>query len=217
MQIEARLGHHRFAASLAGLCLAALLCGCSRKPDLTQPFAMVMDGAEYRSRLGDPVAYIDEQEAGFSTSCRYTVLYPLRLPSGINKPGLQITIDPQRVTLGQEITFAAGDTERGVRLEYVPQMGHQMSKGILLAFSSTYGEGSCAIRIDQMDSQLGGRITGKLLRASLYGYKENAHTGELIRLPEPRKLELANFSFDVPLQRLEEALVRQASLSRQPE
>jgi hypothetical protein len=149
-------------------------------------------------------------EAGFSTSLRYTVLFPLRLPTAMNRPGLQITVDPQRVLLGEEMIFQPG-SERGVWVEYYPKSGHQMSEGILLAFSSSHGEGSCTVRFDQIDSELGGRVAGKLVRATLYGFKESAESVGIIPLSEPRRLEIANFAFDVPLQRMEQAIVRRAS------
>jgi hypothetical protein len=197
----------------AVMTLVSMLCsGCTPKLDPNRPFAMTMDGADYSSRLADPIAYVQEFEAGFSTSSRCTVLFPLRLRTSVPKPGLEIGIDPQRVRLGEDMTFDAADEDEGVSVEYVPMSGHQFSRGVLLVFSSGRRGGSCTLRLDQMDLSPGGRVKGKLIRATLYGF----HDGESAagtELDQPRKLELANFPFDLPVQSQEQALARPASLA----
>src|SRR5690348_8724916 len=63
--------------------------------DRSREGAMTLNGDAYESRLGDPVAYVQEYEAGFSTSRRCAVLYPLRMPGALRHPGIEIDIDPE--------------------------------------------------------------------------------------------------------------------------
>jgi hypothetical protein len=203
---------------VTGLVAVGLLTGgCARKADLSQPFAMAMNGGVYESSLREPVAYVDEMEAGFSTSYRCTLLFPLKKSYTMNRPGVQIEFDPTKITPGETLSFEAGSEPYGVTVDYYPVSGHDMSRGVILGFSSARSGGSCTIRFDELDCQLGGRVRGKLIRATLHGYKEDAHSGEVTELKGSRKLELANFSFDATLQRMDQALVRQASGVTQPE
>src|SRR4051812_21361736 len=81
--------------------LAAALCaGCHGKADPNREFAMTMDGEEYLSRMGSPFGTLEEIEAGFSSQVRCRIVFPLSAPGTHNRPGVDIEVDPQRVTLG---------------------------------------------------------------------------------------------------------------------
>src|SRR4051812_46787039 len=84
----------------------AMLCGgCHAKPDPNREFAMTMDGEEYLSHLGAPFGTLEEIEAGFSNQVRCRIVFPLTAPGTHHRPGVDVEIDPQRITLGQEIVF----------------------------------------------------------------------------------------------------------------
>jgi hypothetical protein len=178
---------------------ALLLAGCSPKLDTTREFAMALNGAPYSSRMKPPIGCAQEIEAGFSTQYRYTILFPCRLPSPIPRPGLEIAFEPDKVVLGEEMAFGAGDVESGIGVEYCPVMGHKSNQGILLTFSSHRSDGGGTIRFDALEPEIGGRVKGTILHATLYGYYEDAHTAEITEPKAPRKLELWNFPFEVTL------------------
>src|SRR5689334_8163977 len=82
-------------AALLGTALGCLaLAGCAAKPDPSRPFEMAMNGTRYESHLREPIGYFQEVEAGFSTECRCSVLFPLRIPGAVPHPGLEIAFDP---------------------------------------------------------------------------------------------------------------------------
>jgi hypothetical protein len=187
-------------------CLSLLLgcllfVGCADKPDPSRPFEMAMNGSRYEPRLHPAIGYVQEIEAGFSTECRCRVLFPLPIPGAIPRPGLEVGFDPSRIAIGEEIAFGAGDNESGVTLEYTPLRGHKMSQGILLSYSSHHAGARGRIRFDVVEPEIGGRVRGAVLHATLYGSYENAHTAEVTETKTPRKLELWNFPFDVQFER----------------
>jgi hypothetical protein len=156
---------------------------------------------ETRSQPSVRDGYFQEVEAGFSTECRCSVLFPLRIPGAVPRPGLEITFDPRKIAPGAEMTFGAEDGESGVGVDYTPLGGHQMSRGIMLGFSSGRAGGHGRVRFDVLEPQPGGHVKGTLLHATLSGYYESAESARTTE-PEPaRKLELWNFPFDVTLER----------------
>jgi hypothetical protein len=78
----------------------------------------------------------------------------------------------------------------------------------MLSFSSLRPGGSCTIRFERLDSEVGGRIKGKLLHATLFGFREGAESGEASDLEEQRKLELTSVPFDAAVDTQEQALLR---------
>src|SRR5262249_17539067 len=126
-----------FGLLLVGITVAVapLLGGCQAKPDPNREFAMTMNGEDYFSHLGPAFGSLEEIEAGFSTQVRCHIVFPLRLPGEHNRPGVEIAVDPQRITPGQEIVFGQGETDSGVELNYIPAHGHKMSEGIMLSFA----------------------------------------------------------------------------------
>src|SRR5207248_3929978 len=85
---------------IVSVVVGALSIGARRAfmRDRNREGAMTLNGAAYESSLGDPISYVQEFEAGFSTSRRCTVLYPLRMPGSLRHPGIEIEIDPQSIT-----------------------------------------------------------------------------------------------------------------------
>jgi hypothetical protein len=203
-----RRGHGAVRAvghpGLVRACLTAalgclLLGGCAEKVDPSRPFEMAMNGARYEPRLLQPIGYVQEIEAGFSTECRCSVLFPSRVPSAIPRPGLEIAFDPRKIAPGEEVAFGSGDEESGVTVDYSPIGGHKLNQGIMLGFSSGHSGGRGRIRFDDLEPEIGGHVRGTLLHATLYGSYENAESGETTEPKTPRKLELWNFPFDVKL------------------
>lgn len=162
---------------------------------------MTLNGAEYLSSLGKPVGDYQEEEAGFSTEYRCSIVFPLRLPGAVKRPGLAIVVDPKRITPGPEVLFGAGAGESGISVDYYPRSGHQMQSMTMLVFSSGRSGGGGTIRFDEMDARVGGRVRGKLLQATLCGCFENAESAQITEPDEPRILKLRNFPFDVVLDR----------------
>lgn len=160
---------------------------------------MAMNGSRYESRLRQPIGYLQEIEAGFSAECRCSVLFPVRIPGAVPRPGLEIAFDPRKITPGEEVAFGSGDDESGVSVDYCPLNGHKMSQGIMLGYSSGHAGGRGRIRFDALEPEIGGRIRGTLLHATLYGSYESAESARVTEPKTPRKLELWNFPFDVQL------------------
>src|SRR5437879_6338866 len=90
----------RLLVLAAGLSLLGWGCLGHSGP---RQFAMRLNGDEYPTKLKEPIGYLQEFEAGFSTENRCTVLFPLKGPFSMPKPGLEITFDPQKVAPNQEI------------------------------------------------------------------------------------------------------------------
>jgi hypothetical protein len=186
---------------LAGLMAALSLtgAGCSAKPDPNREFAMTLNGAEYHSRLGQPLAYLQEHEAGFSTSLSCTVVFPLQRQGARNRPGLEIMVMPEKVVLGEAMDLTTDAGGYGIHVSYHPASGHQWNKAVMLAYSARRPGGGGTIRFDELDPRPGGRVKGKLIRATLSGYYEDAHSAQITEFREPQKLEVRNFPFDVTL------------------
>jgi hypothetical protein len=157
---------------------------------------MQLNGEEYPTRLKEPLGYLQEREAGFSTEYRCIVLFPLRGPFAVPKPGLEITLDPRKIGPDEVIDFTADDD--AVQIDYCPFFQYRVQKGEILVYSSQRGRGEGTIRFDSVDPTLGGRVKGKLVRATLYGYYDS-QDGPRRDDTTPRKLELQDFPFDVQL------------------
>ncbi|MEA2064513.1 MAG: hypothetical protein U9P14_12490 [Gemmatimonadota bacterium] len=184
------------------LLLVMLVSGCSGGPDPDREFGFYLNGKERKTGFGKPVAHIQELEAGYSYSNRFTIVWPLKkkYAGPVVRPGIIIEFEPERIEPGKETPFGTGP-KRAAWMEYHPMRGHRVEEALLLVYSSRHGQGSGTIRFDVLEPRLGGRVKGTVILATLNGYYENAQSMEIIELKKPRKLEFFNWSFDLVLQR----------------
>lgn len=188
--------------ALAAALIALLATACSRGPDPEKEFGIYLNGKSRNAGVADPVGRIQELEAGYSYSYRYSVVFPLKISAvrGLPRPGILVEFDPGRIEPGGEISFGSG-MESPVRVEYHPTGGHKMNRAVMLAYSSDHGPGGGKIRFEVLETGLGGRVRGSVIQATLYGYYENMETMEVSEPPKPMKLELFNWPFEVTLER----------------
>ncbi len=193
--------NHLYSAFMTIFC-AFLVSGCSSGPDPDKEFGMYLNGKQLRVKRGEPVGYIQELEAGYSYSYRYSVVFPRKFYARdpVPRPGIIIQFDPAEIESGQKIPFGTGGTN-AVWVEYYPVGGHKMNQAILLAYSSRHSAGGGKICFDVLEPQLGGRVKGTIIQSTLYGYYKDMETMEITEPPKSRKLELFNWSFDVTLER----------------
>ena len=193
--------NYRLSALMTIFC-ALLFSGCSSGPDPDKQFGMYLNGKQRKVKLGEPVGYIQELDAGYSYSYRYSIVFPRKfyVRDPMPRPGIIIEFDPADIESGQEIPFGTGG-EHIIRVEYHPVGGHKMNQAILLTYSSRHSAGGGKIRFDVLEPQLGGRVKGTIIQSTLYGYYEDMETMEITEPPKSRKLELYNWSFDVTLER----------------
>ena len=175
--------------------------GCGGGVDTTRDFAMMENGREYRVLLDKPVGSIREQDVGFSTSNDYKIIFPLKKFNPMKARGFELTVDPEDVEIGEVMMSRAGDDNHKLRMNYYPSMGHKLSEGILLAYSSGMESGSLNVRFDVLEPRIGGRVKGTILNAVLYGYYEPVDTAEITKPDPPKKLEIYNFPFDTVFER----------------
>lgn len=183
--------------------LALSLSACSVKPDPAKNFGAYLNGRELQLPLGDPIGCIQELEAGFSLSYTYSIIFPLKLPvvSPLPRPGIILYFNQDNIRLKEETPLLGEGVGEGPWLEYHPLQGHKMNEAVMLVYSSRRAGGGGSVRFDMLEPEPGGRVSGSIIRAVLYGYYENMETSEVTELPEPKKLELFNWSFDGVLKR----------------
>ncbi len=180
--------------------LILFLAACASPPDPSQPRAMSLNGKRYPNNLTNPGGYLSEVEAGFSLQYSVSIIFFRKEIGWEGRSGLEIVINDSAPALNQDLHFGAQYPDSRIYVTYTPAKGHKFSEGLLLGYSALAPDGGGVIRFQTFDPQLGGQIKGSLTTATLYGHYESAESMEFIELPEPQKLELWNFEFDVIVQ-----------------
>ncbi|HEX9934045.1 MAG TPA: hypothetical protein VGB38_02515 [bacterium] len=175
-----------------------LLDSCTGKPDPNKPFEMALNGKPYRTSHGNPLGAVEELEAGYSMVRQYRIVFPLKHPSNLPRPGLELTFDPAAMTIGTDIVFGGPSGRSDIQIAYHPAAGDKPSQGLLLVFEPRE-RGWGKIRFDRIEPKIGGRVIGMLMEAVLYGYT-SGHEKGLVEPPGPMELHLWNFAFDVVIQ-----------------
>lgn len=159
---------------------ATLTIAACPKPDTSNDFAILLDGRTHDIALGPAVGEIAEGEAGVARTASYSILFPAGRPA--LGGGVRVVVQ-RPVKAGEEITFGAKQGTSPVRVRYVSPSG-------LAEYSTGLLDGSGVIRFDGIDLRPGGRVSGRLVRAVLFG-------GGPAATPErASRMELYNFPFD---------------------
>lgn len=141
---------------------------------------------------------MQEKDAGYSYSYHYTIMFPIASETlnPFKAMGFELAFEPKTVTIGQVIKSLANDQNSFFRVSYFPVVGHRVNEGILLEYSSRYKTGSLKVRFDVLEPEIGGRVKGTILEATLYGYYQKDEDMTILEPKRPKKLEIYNFKFD---------------------
>ncbi len=171
---------------------------CARSVDTGEDFAMALNGRPYKVKLAPPVARMQENDVGYSSSFDYTIMFPIagETLNPLKVRGFELAFDPKTVTGGEVMEALAGDQNSPFRLSYLPLVGHRFNEGILLEYSSRYKTGSLKVRFDILEPEINGRVKGTILEATLYGFYQRAEDMTTLEPKRPKKLEIYNFKFD---------------------
>lgn len=162
---------------------------------------MVLNGREYKVALGPPVGRIQENEAGYSYSNSFTVVFPTKNLNRFKIMGFELAFDPQTITPGQVITSSANDRDYSLHVSYFPIIGHKLNEGKMLVYSSRSNNGNIKVRFDVLEPEIGGKVKGVILEAVLYGFYDSQDTITPNEPDKPQKLEIYNFAFDTTFER----------------
>jgi hypothetical protein len=179
------------------LVLALLLPGgCGKKIDPDAPLQMRLNGNPYLPGVGQPIAAVEDLEAGFSDTKQVTVIFPLNALKSRPQPGLEIVFNPRQVPVGEEFTIGADEDGLGIRLSYHPFFGGITRDGQLLIFE--LGDGDTArLRFDEIDLE-DRHLSGVVLEAVLHGQYVDMD-GNAVEQGKPMEMHLSNFPFDVEI------------------
>jgi hypothetical protein len=159
-----------------------------------------MNGKEYSTSLREPKAFLQEDEAGFNTLVRLHLNYDLAVPGARPETGLEISVNPEEVQVGEEMLFGS-EGSADVTLSYYPNQLRYASRGVIMEFAPGEGDGGCLL-FSEFDPQPGGRIRGELVRATLQGQALSIDSGEPVTLDgesENRVLKIAHLPFDATI------------------
>lgn len=172
------------------------MVNCPGKVDITKDFAMVLNGNEYRVKLGPAAGKMQENESGFSISKSFTVVFPTKSMNRFETSRFELAFDPQTITTGEVITSTANDENSSLRLYYFPILGLKFNEEKMLVYSSRSDDGSMKIRFDVLEPEIGGKVKGVILEAVLYGFYDSNRETSTKEPDTPQKLEIYNFTFD---------------------
>jgi hypothetical protein len=182
------------ALTLAVVAIGLLPGACGQKADSEAPFQMSLNGNPYLPGVGQPLAAVNEIEAGFSNLSQCTIIFPLRGLKNRPQPGLEIIFNPAVIPVGDEVTLGVGGDDLGIQLAYYPFFGGMSNDGKRLVYAIG-DEESARIRFDDLDVKTR-HVQGVLLEADLCGRYVNAD-GEAFEPKKPMKMHLSNFPFDI--------------------
>lgn len=182
--------------AVLGAGIAALVS--SRTPmsgtgDGTAAVKATLNGSRYAMRVSEPQARLRVEEAGMADWTRIEVAFPARAAvRGMGGMGVTLTFDPRKVDAGEN-TFEAGDLS-GIRVDYVPVYGHDMSNARMLVYTTVEG----TLDLEEWSTEIGGRIAGTLRNVVLEGGIDSA-SGFEVEEGKERILEIEEIAFDTAL------------------
>ncbi len=161
---------------------------------------MKLDGSKYVWEPGATVGYVSNTYNDLGPRPGIiTVLFPLRKNSVLPLPGLELELNIDSLTIGQELAFGDSLSVSYFKASFRPPYRPTTKEGLLIAYSSEEYGGYGRIVIDEMDARYRGRISGTLQYAKLPGLYYDTESGDIKTAQKKTVVEFFNWPFSVIL------------------